>query len=91
MNNITDGIMRKATEGTKLTSYEKERNKAISKIRYIVEQYFGIMHLHNNASRARFMNLIKNAIDALFRQMAFNFLRGIRALKTAQEERDIAI
>jgi IS5 family transposase len=34
MNNIEDGIMRKATRGAALTQYEKERNKAISKIRY---------------------------------------------------------
>jgi IS5 family transposase len=81
LNKIADGIMRKAVKGTELTPYEKERNKAISKIRYIVEQYFGISHLHNNAFRARFTRMIKNAIDALFRQMDFNLLRGTRVLK----------
>jgi IS5 family transposase len=80
MNGMGDGIMRKALKGTELTAYEKERNKAISKIRYIVEQYFGISHLHNNAFRARFTRLIKNAIDAMFRQMAFNLLRGTRVV-----------
>jgi len=34
MNNIADGIMRKNTTAAKLTSYEKERNKKISKLRY---------------------------------------------------------
>ena len=82
MNNIADGIMTKATRGTELTPFEKERNKVISKIRYIVEQYFGLSHLHNNAFRARFTKLIKNAIDALFRQMAFNLLRGTKVLTT---------
>jgi IS5 family transposase len=38
MNHIEDGIMRKDTQSTKLTDYEKERNKQISKKRYIVEQ-----------------------------------------------------
>ncbi|HOG91836.1 MAG TPA: IS5 family transposase [Smithella sp.] len=80
MNNIADGIMTKASRGTELTPFEKERNKAISKIRYKVEQYFGLSHLHNNAFRARFTRLIKNAIDALFRQMAFNLLRGTKVL-----------
>jgi len=80
MNKIADGIMRKETATAKLTDYEKERNKQISKKRYIVEQYFGLSHLHNNASRARFPNLIKNAIDAMFRQMAFNLLRGTKVL-----------
>ena len=35
MNNIDYGIMRKNTTTAKLTSYEKERNKKISKVRYI--------------------------------------------------------
>ena len=82
LNKIADGIMTKATRGTELTQYEINRNKAISKVRYVVEQYFGISHLHNNAFRARFTRMIKNAIDALFRQMAFNLLRGTKILKT---------
>jgi IS5 family transposase len=83
LNKIADGIMRKATIGTELTEYETERNKAISKVRYIVEQYFGLSHLYNKAYRARFPKLIKNALDALFRQMAFNLFRASRILKTA--------
>ena len=82
MNGIADGIMRKDTRSTKLTEYEKERNKGISKKRYIVEQYFGLSHLHTNAFRARFTRIVKNAIDALFRQMAFNLFRGGRILGT---------
>jgi transposase, IS5 family len=78
MDEIEDGIMhpkghkRKDSKGTELTEYETARNKAISKIRYIVEQYFGLSHLYNKPYRARFPKLIKNALDALFRQMAFN-------------------
>jgi len=83
LNKIEDGIMRKATTGSELTEYETERNKAISKVRYIVEQYFGLTHLHNKAYRARFPKLIKNAIDALFRQMAFNLFRASKILKPA--------
>ena len=83
LNKIEDGIMRKATTGAELTEYEKDRNKAISKVRYIVEQYFGLSHLYNKAYRARFPKLIKNALDALFRQMAFNLLRASKILKPA--------
>jgi IS5 family transposase len=81
-NHIADGIMRKDTKSTKLTDYEKERNKQISKKRYIVEQYFGLSHLYNNAFRARFTRIAKNAIDVLFRQMAFNLFRGEKILGT---------
>jgi IS5 family transposase len=83
LNKIEDGIMRKATAGTELTEYETARNKAISKVRYIVEQYFGLSHLYNKAYRARFPKLIKNALDALFRQMAFNLFRGTKVIKPA--------
>ena len=80
LNEIEDGIMRKATTGAELTEYETARNKAISKVRYIVEQYFGLSHLHNRANRARFPRLVKNAIDALFRQFAFNLSRASKIL-----------
>jgi len=83
LNNIEDGIMRKATRGAALTQYEKERNKVISKVRYIVEQYFGISHLHQRAYRARFTIMIRNAIDSKLRQLAFNLFRGAKVLRTA--------
>jgi len=76
LNQIKDGIMRKDTTTAKLTEYEHERNKKISKKRYIVEQYFGLSHLHQGAHRARLTTLIKNAIDVKVRQMAFNLFRG---------------
>ena len=83
LNNIEDGIMRKATRGAALTPYEKERNNAISKVRYMVEQYFGISHLHNHADRARFTKMIINGIDCKLRQLAFNIFRGTKVLRTA--------
>ena len=84
LNKIEDGIMRRATTGAELTEYETARNKAISKVRYIVEQYFGLSHLYNRAYRARFPKLIKNALDALFRQLAFNLSRASKILKPAK-------
>ena len=80
MNNIADGIMRKNTTAAKLTSYEKERNKKISKLRYIVEQYFGLSQLHDGAERARFTTIIKNMFDCWYRQAAYNIARGLKIL-----------
>ena len=76
MNKLKDGIMRKDTKIAKLTEYEIERNKKISKVRYIVEQYFGLSHLHDNGQRARFTTIGKNNMDIWFRQVAFNIKRG---------------
>ena len=80
MNNIEDGIMRKDTTTAKLTRAEKERNKIISKLRYIVEQYFGLSKLHNRAERARFTTIVKNMFDCWYRQAAFNISRGLKIL-----------
>lgn len=80
-NEIADGIMRKDTITAKLTEHEIERNKTISKFRYIVEQYFGISHLHDDAKRARFTTIAKNRMDCWCRQAAFNIMRGLKILK----------
>lgn len=80
LNDIQDGIMRKDTKTTKITDIEIERNKKIAKKRYIVEQYFGLSHLHDGAYRARFTTTIKNLWDSMCRQMAFNLLRGSKLL-----------
>ena len=80
IKNIKDSIMRKNLKNAKLTPYEKERNKKISKKRYIVEQYFGLTHLHNRAYKYRFTNLLKNIFDTLCRQIAYNVKRGLKIL-----------
>ena len=82
-NKIADGIMRKDSTTAKLTEFETERNKNISKIRYIVEQYFGISHLHDGAKRARFTTIAKNKMDCWYRQAAYNILKGVKILKLA--------
>jgi IS5 family transposase len=74
--------MRKDTRRAKLTEVEKERNKQISKKRYIVEQYFGLSHLYDGAYRARFTTIVKNVWDTMCRQMAFNIFRGTKLLAT---------
>jgi len=83
LNKIADGIMRKDSTTAKLTEYEIERNKKISKVRYIVEQYFGLSHLHDGAKRARFTDITKNKFDAWYRQAAFNIARGLKILRVA--------
>jgi transposase, IS5 family len=72
--------MRKDSTTAKLTDSEILRNKAISKIRYVVEQYFGISHLHDRANRAWFTTIVKNKFDTWFRQAAFNVARGMKIL-----------
>ena len=93
LNGIKDEVMRKDTKTAKLTETEIKRNKKISKKRYIVEQYFGLSHVHDGlrlgeASRsesaywARFTTIVKNTWDTMCRQMAFNMFRGSKLVTT---------
>ena len=75
--------MRKDSTGAKLTDRVIERNKKISKVRYIVEQYFGISHFHGKAKRERFTTIMRNNLDARFRQAALNVFRGMKILPNA--------
>ncbi len=68
-------------KNAKLTDWEIERNKTISKYRYIVEQYFGISHKCDNGNKARFPTIMKNIIDIMFRQFAFNLKKGAKILE----------
>lgn len=73
--------MRKNNINAELTQTEILRNKSISKKRYIAEQYFGICSLHDDRGRARFTTVLKNSIDAMFRQFAYNLLKGAKILR----------
>ncbi len=81
LNNIKDGIMRKDNINAKLTDFEIERNKCISKLRYIVDQYFGISHKYDSGDKARFPKIMTNLIDIMFRQFAFNLRKGAKILE----------
>jgi hypothetical protein len=48
------------------TSNQKRPLKATSLVRYILEQYFGISHLHNGPKRARFSEDLKSKYDLGF-------------------------
>lgn len=50
LNNIEDCIIRKDSINARLTDFGIDRNKAISKHRYIVEQHFGISHKNDNGN-----------------------------------------
>jgi len=54
-----------------------------SDVRYIVEQYFGLSHLHDGAKQARFTETWKNNLDCWYRQAAYNISRGLKILRIA--------
>ncbi len=80
MNGIHDGIMRKAQINVKLIDRETQRNQWISKVRYKIEQYFGLSSLHQWAGTAHFTTLVKEGWDRILGIVAFNLKRVV--LKT---------
>ena len=86
MNGIGDGIMRKNQINASLTEVEIRRNKMISKVRYQIEQYFGLTDKYHGAGKARFTTIIKENWDHLCGVMAFNIKRVTLALKKRQIE-----
>ena len=79
LNKIADGIMRKDYVNAKLTELEHKRNKMIAKVRYKIEQYFGLTELQMRAGRARFTSLLKEHWNRLCQALAFNIKRVILA------------
>jgi hypothetical protein len=81
INDFKDGLIRKNEIKTKLTELEIDRKQKIPKARSIVEQYFGLSHLHNNGQPARLITRAKNNIDLWFGQVALNRQRGFNIFK----------
>jgi len=86
LNEIDDGIMRKNQVNAMLTEYEIQRNKMLAKVRYIIEQYFGLTEKYQGAGHARFPTLLKEGWDHLCGAMAFNIKRVTLAMRKRQIE-----
>ena len=89
LNRMADGIMRKDYPNAKLTELEHERNGGFAKIRYKIEQYFGIdreQPITGTGGRTRFTTLIKEHWNRLCRVMAFNSKRVLLAERRKTQE-----
>ena len=59
-----------------LTEYQKMVNRGISKLRYVVEQVFGILKRHYNFARCRYGGLEKVNMAFKLVSMAYNLKEG---------------
>lgn len=75
INGIRDGIMRKDQVNATLTEAEIKRDGLLSKVRYKIEQYFGLSALDQEAGKARFTTLAKESWNRLCGIIAFNCKR----------------
>jgi len=74
---LKDFIMQKAARGRKLTEYQKTINKGISKVRYVIEQVFGILKKHYNFYRCRYGGLEKINMEFKLVSMAYNLKKAV--------------
>ena len=78
---LKDGIMHKSARNKPLTAHQKKKNKRISKIRYIVEQTFGIMKNRFGFSRASYFGVDKVHAQALRKMMCLNLMKAANMIE----------
>ena len=74
---LKDGIMRKKPKGKPMTVWNRLRNKAIGKRRFVVERTFGTLKRTYGLSRARYVGLVKVQAEVLMKSIAYNLKRGM--------------
>lgn len=72
-----DFIMLKKKKNQVLSEFEKAFNKGISKIRYRVEQTFGVLKQHYNFTRVRYVGLEKVKMEYRIKSMALNIKKAV--------------
>ena len=74
---LKDGIMSKAVRAKALSSWQKVRNKLISRCRYVVERTFGDLKRNRQLSRSRYVGMAKVEQEFFLASFAANALRMI--------------
>ncbi len=75
-HNLRDRIMRRAQRNTVQSQEEKERNKALSETRYVVEQTFGTLHRKLQHKCTRYFGFIKVAAQSHLKAICINLLKA---------------
>jgi len=68
--------MRRAQRNTVQSQEEKERNKALSETRYVVEQTFGTLHRKLQHKCTRYFGFIKVAAQSHLKAICINLLKA---------------
>ena len=75
-----DGLMRKKVKNKDITEEEKNKNREISKIRYRVEQSFGLLKKHFGYERMRYIGREKCNLENTLKMLSFNIKKGIYSI-----------
>lgn len=86
--NIGNGVLERAYRNKKLTDEQKQRNKMLSRTRYIIERFFGIAKLHYGMTKARYLGLARNKMRVAMICMAQNIKRGVSLQREIDREQE---
>ena len=75
-----DGIMERAARNRRLSEEGKKHNRRISRIRYTVEQGFGVLKRRYRFERARYLGRIKTEMEFHLNALAFNIRKALLLL-----------
>ena len=81
-------MLSRAYRNTPLTDEQKQRNKILSRTRYIIERFFGVTKLHYGMGKARYLGLKRNKMRVAIICIAHNIKRGMflqREIEQMQE------
>jgi len=82
-------ITHRAYRNKPLTDAQKQQNKKYAKIRFVVEQTFGLLKLHHGLGKARYLGLKRNEVRAQLIAMSHNIKRGMTILKQMRQMRQL--
>ncbi len=77
---MKDGIMRKKLKNTELTAEEIVRNKEISKIRYRIEQSFGLLKQHFGYEKMRYIGKDRCNLENTIKMLSFNLKKAVYSI-----------
>ena len=78
---LRDGIMKKSHRNQPLTREDIERNKQLSKTRYVIEQTFAILHRRFRCKRASYFGVAKVRGQILLKSMCLNLLKAANKIR----------
>ena len=78
--NYINLLMHKKIKGKEFSEESKEFNRKISKVRYRVEQTFGLLKEHFGFDRVRYQGLVKVDLEFRLKGMAFNLKKAVYSL-----------
>ncbi len=77
---LTDCIMIKASRGHPLKEEERERNRSLSKFRYVVEQTFGSLKGRYGLFCSRYVGKLKTQAEFMLCSIGFNLREAAKMI-----------